>query len=143
MIHLNRETINTIYVTLTEKTTIDPVSYIFKFTNENTDKSIEFLSAELSTNITRYNQFNVTTTDVLVNQDVNNGIIYLTEEGQYSYTIFEADADDIAAWTGTTTTLNIVEIGKMFLSSSTGWNPGKEGNDTYTNNTTDKVAYQG
>ena len=143
MIHLNRETVNTIYVTLTEKTTINPVFYIFKFTNENTDKSIEFLSAELSTNITRYNKFNVTTTDTLLSQDVDNGIIYLTEEGQYSYVVFEATADDIIAWTGTTTTLATVETGKVFLSSTTGWNPGDTINDTYTNTTPDKIAYQG
>ena len=143
MIHLNRETVNTIYATLTEKTTINPVFYIFKFTNENTDKSIEFLSAELSTNITRYNKFNVTTTDTLLNQDVDNGIIYLTEEGQYSYVVFEATADDIIAWTGTTTTLATVETGKVFLSSTTGWNPGDTINDTYTNTTPDKIAYQG
>lgn len=77
---------NTVTVTLTEKTTISPVTYLFAFYNKESLTYEYCLVSELSTNLARYNQFTITLTSN--NPDPETGEVDLVE-GDYIYRVFQ------------------------------------------------------
>jgi len=114
MIYLTDDTINNVVVTLTENTTLNSTSFfLFEFISDNTLKPIYFTAEDVSTNICRYNQFNiqlVDSTSGLINPLV--GIINLEINGYYKYNIYqqedEFNLDPLLAD-------GIVENGKVYV----------------------------
>jgi len=142
MIYLNKDTNNDVYVTLTEKTTLTDVIYIIALTGENTNNTKHIQLTELSANIYRYNQFNITTVSDIALEDLDNSIVHLVTEGFYDYTVYEANLELIEA-SIPVSELNIVETGKAFLNGVEGWNDNGTVENTYTENTNTRVVYNG
>ncbi len=86
MILINRNTSNTICLTLNEKRTIEDPYYIFNFVNDQTNVSTVFYTANLSINRDRYDMFNITETST---EDLSIGHVELSE-GFYHYYIYQS-----------------------------------------------------
>lgn len=78
---------NTLTLTLTEKVTITSPTFLFKFTNDITRESVLFISANLSTQTSRYDKFLITETSGTIN--ASSGVIELDPTGFWKYEIFE------------------------------------------------------
>ncbi len=115
MILLKRDNTNTVVVTLQEKTTITAVtpSYLFEITNDNTNESKLFTAPDTSTNIRRYNQFDITVSGGT--EDLLNGTIDINNNGFWEYKIYEQESATNLDISGTT---SVVETGKLYLSGS-------------------------
>tara|TARA_R110001599_G_scaffold222508_1_gene421600 strand:- start:1332 stop:1736 length:405 start_codon:yes stop_codon:yes gene_type:complete len=111
MIKLDKETINRVVITATEKTTITaPVYYLFELISDNTKFAKVFTASDISNNICRYNEFIVEITDGA--EDLLNGVINLNTNGYYSYNVYQMASEtnlDISLTSG------VVESGKMYL----------------------------
>ena len=114
MIYLQDGTVNNVVVTATENVTLNGTAFfLFEFISDNTLKPIYFTAEDVSTNICRYNQFNiqlVDSTSGLINPLV--GIINLEINGYYKYNIYqqedEFNLDPLLAD-------GIVENGKVYV----------------------------
>ncbi len=85
MILINKNTSNSVVLTLNEgRTTENPV-YVFLFIDDQTQENKIFYSQNLSTNKDRYDLFNIIENDT---EDLSNGIISLNEGFQH-YLIYE------------------------------------------------------
>lgn len=115
---------NKVDLTLTEKTTISPVYYVFVFINVITGLKIACYAPDTSSFKDRYNRFSLT--QVASSPDPLNGELVLVN-GFYDYYVFEytlaqknnfifANVDNIA---DVTQLGNIVEQGKMLYEFST------------------------
>jgi hypothetical protein len=85
MILINKNSVNTCILTLSERTTLTNVKYLFEFTNDSTKQTKTFLCADVSTNKLRYNEFLIeenTTENLLI------GKVSLTI-GDWKYNIYE------------------------------------------------------
>lgn len=108
MILINKNANNLITVTLQERTTLSSPTYLFKFTNDVTGSSVKFIATNTSSYTYRYDQFLITETSGSTN--LTSGVITLSPNGFWSYTIYEQTS---------TTNLNeaeatgIVETGKV------------------------------
>ena len=111
MIKLDKETINRVVITATEKTTITaPVYYLFELISDSTKFAKVFTASDISNNICRYNEFIVEITDGA--EDLLNGVINLNINGYYSYLVYQMSDPtnlDISLTSG------VVETGKMYL----------------------------
>ena len=116
MILLKRDTSNTVVLTLQEKATITAVtpSYLFEIINDDTNVSKLFTAPDDSTNILRYNQFDITVTGGTEN--LTGGTIDITNNGYWKYKVYEMVDPSNLEISGTT---SIVETGKMYLSGDT------------------------
>ena len=104
MLRLERNKTQRIVLTLTEKTTINPVFYFLEFfENQDHDSKILTLGTDLSGNTQRYNEFEITENST---EDLPNGIITLSL-GDYDYFVWESTSSDFADKVG------IVESGKV------------------------------
>lgn len=104
---IKKNTVNTCVFSLAEKTTLDPVYYLFAFTNTQTDEVLTFTCTDVSVNKLRYNEFNIEET---ASQDRLTGKITLDLLGEYKYEIYEQSSStnlDVANAT------NLVEIGRV------------------------------
>ena len=80
MIKLEKDTVNRVVVTLTEKVTITaPVYFLFEFISDDTLKSKIFTATDISNNICRYNEFSIEVTSGV--EDLLNGIIDIEPNG--------------------------------------------------------------
>jgi hypothetical protein len=61
MILLQENTANIVVLTLTEKTTINAPTYLFRFVNKQTNVEYVCIQSDTSTYKTRYNKFTITT----------------------------------------------------------------------------------
>ena len=85
MILINKNSSNEVVLTLSEKTSITSPTYLFEFTNDSTKQTKVFISADLSINKERYNEFNIieTSTEVPL-----TGRVSLTV-GDWKYKIYQ------------------------------------------------------
>lgn len=125
MIQLKEGLNENVVYTLTEFSKLSNPNYLFLFKNEQTNKEKLFFAQDKSLNKARYNLFDITLVNNLLNENLTGGTIYLTNFGFYEYEVFET--------TGTTLSfsgLNRVEYGRVNYQPSA--------NTTYTsyNNTT-------
>lgn len=104
---IKKATINTCVFTLSEKTTLTPVYYLFEFLNSQDNTTKYFLSADISNNKISYNEFLIEET---VTENLLLGKVTLTLLGSWTYTIREQ-----ASSTNLDPALSgaIVEIGRI------------------------------
>jgi len=108
MLKINKNANNTLIVTLNEKKTLTSPYYLFRFTNDITQTSVRFLSADLSLFKDRYNKFLITETSGT--NDYSSGVITLSPTGFWSYTIYDqASSSNLDENLST----GIVEIGRV------------------------------
>lgn len=88
MIVINKNSVNTVILTLTEKATITSPTFLFKFTSDITRESVLFICPDVSDYTDRYNKFNITET-VLASINLAIGTINLSPTGFWKYEIFE------------------------------------------------------
>lgn len=83
MLLINKGELNKIVVTLSEKTTINPPYYLFRFVNDVDNTEVSIVLIDTSIYIDRYNEFEFTEgTDIT-----------LDNLGFYHYYIYEQDND--------------------------------------------------
>ena len=85
MILINKNSANTCILTLSERTTLSNVKYLFEFINDSTKQTKTFLCTDISTNKERFNEFVITenTTENLL-----TGTVSLTI-GDWKYNIYQ------------------------------------------------------
>ena len=131
MILINKNTSNTVILTLSEKTTLTNAKYLFEVTNDMSNDIKCFIAADISTNKLRYNEFvfieNVT-------EDLLNGTFSLTLSGFYKYNVYEqvstTNLDPALA-------LNLIDKGKLNVVSQLSEYP------VYTGNENNTIVYGG
>ncbi len=87
MLIINKNSNNTLTLTLREKATLTTPYYLFVFNNDITNQSVTFTANDLSYYTQRYNQFLVTETSGTNNY--SSGVITLSPTGFWSYKIYE------------------------------------------------------
>lgn len=131
MITINRDAINIVVLTLSEKTTITDATYLFTFTNDQSNKVKSFIAIDISPNPIRYNRFDIIEDNT---EDLENGVVKLDQLDSWSYTIREqASATNlVVANSG-----NIVEEGIVIVLDSSTEIP------TFTDETTEIKVFNG
>jgi hypothetical protein len=133
MIRLEQDTINKVVVTLREFTTISNPFYLFEFISDDTNDSKIFTGADISTNVNRYNEFNIELTTST--EDLLNSVIKLPLKGFYTYNIYSQVSStnlDLANIT------ELVEVGKVYVDGTV-----KPIVTTYEDGTDNKIVYNG
>ncbi len=104
---INKNTVNNCIFTLAEKTTLDPVYYLFEFTNTQDETVLTFTCTDISVNKLRYNEFEIEET---TSEDRLTGKITLDLTGEYKYNIYEQSSSTnlLVANTG-----GLVETGRV------------------------------
>ena len=131
LIYLNQNTTNNIVLTLREVTTIENPYYLFVITSDSTNESKIFTGVDISSNIVRYNEFNI---ELNSTEDLNDSIINLPLKGFYKYKIYSTSVLNDLDVSNTT---ELVEEGKVYVD-------GTDGTEfTYTSSDETKVVYNG
>ena len=116
MIVINKNATTNIITTLWELTTLEVPYYLFEFESDQTKKKYYTVMTDLSTNKTRYNEFNFIEGSFDSDQfDPPPGTLTLGSAGFYKYKVYEQSSSSNLDPTG----LNEVEQGKMKLIDST------------------------
>lgn len=105
--------LNEVALTLSENTTITNPYYIFSFYSASTKTTKYFTSTDLNkgTEIEyRFNKFSIELVEDLAHEDINNGKIYLSEQGFYEYTIYAQESLSFPP----DANAEIVEYGRVF-----------------------------
>jgi hypothetical protein len=114
-----KNTSNIICPTLTEKTTLSPVSYVFRIKGDVSNDYTYVTSIDVSTETQRYNQFTITETD---NPNMLSAEISLSVGG-YLYEAFEVNPNDLIGVTDLAdlnyNNLTLVESGVMQCKETT------------------------
>jgi hypothetical protein len=131
VILINENTSNTVILTLSEKTTLTNVNYLFEVYNDMTNIYKYFIAQDISTNKLRYNEFIITET---ITEFPLLGQINLITEGFYKYNVYEqASASNLNPLLA----LNLIDKGKLkFVKATTN-------NVVYTGNQTNYIEYGG
>ena len=87
MVIINKNSNNTMILTLTENCTLTSPYYLFEFKSDVTYESVCFIAADLSTHQERYNEFLITETSGTPN--LTSGTIELNPTGTWTYRVFE------------------------------------------------------
>jgi hypothetical protein len=94
LVKLTKGQVNTVVVTLFEKTTIDPANYLFAVKAKDTKSFTYFLSgADTSTALGRYNRFDI---EEKASPDLSNGEVELSE-GEYTYYVYQLTDAQVTA----------------------------------------------
>jgi hypothetical protein len=110
MISLNKDSVNTVVMTLTEKSQLPIPKYLFSFTNDNSGTQTLFNMDDQSGYARRYNQFELTTTgSTFVN--LSAGTVDL-EYGWGKYEVYESSSPTLFI---SGTTGRILEEGRYFV----------------------------
>ena len=123
MIHLIKGQTNSVVLTLSEKCTLNSPNYLWICKSRNTNETISFVilgSADVSTSQTRYNKFNIVTSNYFAS----------STNGEWTYMIYEQTS---------TSNLNpslatgLVEKGQFSLNDSSefSFNTYNSANNTY------------
>lgn len=104
---IQKNTVNTCVFSLSEKTTLTPVYYLFAFTNTQDETVLTFTCTDISTNKLRYNEFEIEET---ASEDRLTGKITLDLLGSYTYEIYEQSS---ATNLDLDSTGGLVEIGRI------------------------------
>ena len=131
MILINKNTTNTVILTLSEKTTLTNAKYLFEVTNDMSNEVKCFIAADISTNKLRYNEFEFIEN---VTENLLIGTFSLTLSGFYKYNVYEqastTNLDPLLA-------LNLIDKGKLNVVSQLSDYP------VYTGNENNTVVYGG
>ena len=131
MILINKNTTNTVILTLSEKTTLTNAKYLFEVTNDMSNEVKCFIAADISTNKLRYNEFEFIEN---VTENLLIGTFSLTLSGFYKYNVYEqtstTNLDPALA-------LNLIDKGKLNVVSQLSDYP------VYTGNENNTVVYGG
>jgi hypothetical protein len=111
MIFLNKDSLNTVILTLTENSSLLNPNYIFEFINEMDLNSVIFSAPDLSTYKCRYNRFEIQETGSTFTNNIN-GIINLNRSGFWQYNVYETTGSTLQL---SATTGIIIETGKVFV----------------------------
>mgnify|MGYP006921298838 CR=1 FL=1 len=137
MIRIVKDSENIIVVTLYENSTVSNPIYLFELVNQQSNVKFYFISTDTSTNITRYNRFELIETE---NADTLNGEVELGGEGYYNYTVYQTDLLTLDGLTEASEAVpNIVktvEVGLCFVE----FNPIV--NITYSPESNTNIVYQ-
>jgi hypothetical protein len=137
MIRIVKDSENIIVVTLYENSTVSNPIYLFELVNQQSNVKFYFISTDTSTNITRYNRFELIETE---NADTLNGEVELGGEGYYNYTVYQTDLLTLDGLTEASEAVpNIVktvEVGLCFVE----FNP--IANITYSPESNTNIVYQ-
>ncbi len=87
MIIINKNSVNTITPTLTEKVSIANPYFLFRFTSDYSREQVIFLASNISDYTYRYDKFLITETSGTTN--LSNGIISLNPTGDWTYEIYQ------------------------------------------------------
>ena len=87
MILINKNSNNTMVMTLTEKSTLTNPYFLFNFVSDVTGNAVNFIATDLSNYTDRYNQFLITETSGTNNY--TSGTITLSPEGTWTYKVYE------------------------------------------------------
>lgn len=120
MILIRKNTVNNNILTLSEKTTLNNVVYLFEIINDQTKNNIYFISQDISVNKERFNEFNITDN---ITENHLMGIVNFPLKGFYKYNVYEQTSTTNLSPIG----LNLIDKGKLKVI------------DIYTSN----VAYNG
>ena len=133
MILLEQNTINKVVVTLREFTTISNPYYLFEFISDDTNEPLIFTTADISTNKTRYNEFNIELTTST--EDLLNGVVKMPLKGYYTYNIYsQVSATNLYLANIT----ELVEVGKVYVNDTI-----KPVKTTYNGEDNTKTVYNG
>ena len=116
MITIEKNSINTVILTLTEKSTLLNPEYLFEFTStSNYDNIVRFIAVDTSVYKSRYNQFEITESGTTY-VNLTGGTINLTPNGMWNYKVYEQVS-------GTTNlnisgTTGVVEVGKVIVTGT-------------------------
>jgi hypothetical protein len=113
MLKITKNSVNTIYCTVTEKTTLDPAYYLLSlYSNDNRDTKVLRLSGDSSTNTERWNIFTVEEV-VVADEDLELAKVNLIAGGTYDYTIYQTSSTSGTSISGA----GIVERGLLKVSN--------------------------
>jgi len=110
MIVLENGISNKVALTLTEKATLTTPYYLFEFIDDDSNISILFTGADISTNTNRYNEFLIEVN--LSPEDLLDSKIELVTKGYYKYNVYEQVSATNLLIANTT---SLVENGKMYF----------------------------
>ena len=126
MIIINKNSTNTVVLTLSEKTTLTNAVYLFEVINDSSNESKCFIVEDISTNKIRYNEFNFIEN---ATEDLLNGTFELGLSGFYTYNVYEqistTNLDPLLA-------TNKIETGKLNVVDSISEITQYNGNQTET-----------
>jgi hypothetical protein len=108
MIHLIKGEVSPVVLTLTEKCTLNSPNYLFVCKSRNTNESVSFVilnSSDLSSYKTRFNKFNITTSNYFAS----------STNGEWSYIIYEQVSTSNL---NPSLAVGIVEKGQLTLNDS-------------------------
>lgn len=117
MIRINKNSVNSIIATTSEKTTLVNPYYLFSFQSNADKNTTNFICVDSSSATTRYNLFTIIDTGS-TSVNLTASTVNLTE-GWYNYTIYEQTSDTNLYITGTTSS---VECGLAYVSGSSQFN---------------------
>jgi hypothetical protein len=112
LIKIAKDTVNAVYLTLTEKVTLSSPKFLFVFQNDITNVYYYFIAADTSSYTYRYNKFSIEEKE---DGDPLLGEIELPETGFYNYTIYEQESSTNLDPDNAT---GIVEIGKVLVTDT-------------------------
>lgn len=87
--------INQLYLTISEKNTINNAIYTMIIRDETTHEEKSIVLLDTSTNAIRYNQFEIVLVDNIVDEDLANGIVCL-RTGKHTYTFTATTPPDLS-----------------------------------------------
>jgi hypothetical protein len=126
VIIINKNSTNTVVLTLSEKTTLTNAVYLFEVINDQSGEVKCFIAEDISTNKIRYNEFNFIEN---ATEDLLNGTFELGLSGFYTYNVYEqtssTNLDPLLA-------TNKIETGKLNLVDSISEITQYNGNQTET-----------
>jgi hypothetical protein len=111
MINLDKNTSNTVVLTLTERSKLINPTYVFRFVNALEKNEVIFNAEDLSNFNCRYNLFNIVESGSTFT-NLTGGTINLNPAGYWDYQVYEATGSTLSI---SGTTGRILETGKMFL----------------------------
>lgn len=118
MIYLNNNQSNSVALSLSNNVTItgSSVYFLFEFKNGQTGANTYFTAADKSTNVLRYNLFDITLTGSSYT-NLTAGTIHLTTNGWYDYNVYQMTGQTNLSLSGVTG--GAIERGKVLVSGTT------------------------
>jgi hypothetical protein len=111
--------VNQIYLTISELNLINNAVYYIDITDESTKELKRVTLLDTSTNAIRYNQYQITVVDNIINEDLANGIVNLNT-GKHTYTFYSSNfpitpnAENICEYGIIKVLRNSIEPGKSY-----------------------------
>lgn len=128
MILIRKNSVNNNILTLSEKTTLNNVVYLFEIINDQTKNNIYFIAQDISGNKERFNEFNITD-NVIENHLL--GVVNFPLKGFSKYNIYEQISTTNLSPVG----LNLIDKGKLKVIDISA------SNVVYNGNQTNYIAY--